>query len=174
VCTSNVGNYHSTDICWHSQEITAFSKKIKSLVAGRESSYFLFDDGTVSSCGRNNEGQLGDGTFVDNKQTSVLIPDNDIIVGLGSGPSSNSAFFIGKKAVYGTGANDRNQLGLGEAGKTKYPTAVKFESGLDIVGISSSGTHTVASNLITITDAPTRRPSSEPTKSRVESKSFMR
>ena len=119
----------------------------------------------MSSCGRNDEGQLGDGTFIDSDNTAVIIPDDDKIVGIGSGPSSQSAFFIGEEQVYGTGANDRNQLGLGESEKTELPTAIIFEdSDVIIVGISSSGTHTVACNLNFITEAPTPSPSTlEPT-----------
>lgn len=117
-------------------------------------------DGTVSSCGRNDEGQLGDGTFIDSDKTSVIIPDDEKIVAIGSGASSQSAFFIGEENVYGTGANDRNQLGLGESGKTEVPTLIVFgDSDVDIVGISSSGTHTVACNLNVDTEAPTYSPS---------------
>lgn len=66
--------------------------------------------------------------------------------------------------MYGTGANDRNQLGIGQAGKVAFPTAVEFDdSGLDIVGVSSSGTHTVACNLNILTGAPTSAPTPEPT-----------
>ena len=123
----------------------------------------MFFDGTVSSCGRNDEGQLGDGTFIDSDKTSVIIPDDDIIVALGSGSSSKSAFFIGKNAVYGTGANDIDQLGIGEPGKVAVPTEVKFDDSVNIVGISSAGTHTVGCNLSILTDAPTFSPTAEPT-----------
>lgn len=64
--------------------------------------------------------------------------------------------------MYGTGANDRNQLGIGEPKKTELPTIVNFEESLDIVDISSSGTHTVACNLNILTDAPTISPSLPP------------
>ena len=99
---------------------------------------------------------------MDSEKTDVVIPDDDKIVGIGSGPSSQSAFFIGENAVYGTGANDRNQLGIGESGKTNLPTVVDFEEGLDIVGVSSSGTHTVACNLNILTDEPTTSPTLTP------------
>jgi len=126
----------------------------------------------VSSCGRNDEGQLGDGTFIDNDKTSVVIPDDENIVGLGSGPSSQSVFFIGENIVYGAGSNDRNQLGLGNTMKAEFPSAVDFDySGLDIVGISSSGTHTIACNLDAVTNVPTISPSIEPTTAPTISKS---
>jgi len=41
---------------------------VSSIMAGRESSYYLFPNGSVKSCGRNDEGQLADGTFVDSDE----------------------------------------------------------------------------------------------------------
>jgi hypothetical protein len=118
------------------------------IMAGRESSYFLLDDGSVKACGRNDEGQLGDGTFVNNEFTDVLL--NDTVSNLGSGPSSQSVFFFGEDAVYGAGANDRFQLGLGEIGSQTFPVLVDFKDLATVEGIikiSSSGTHTVALNI---------------------------
>ena len=123
----------------------------------------MFFDGTVSSCGRNDEGQLGDGTFIDSDNTSVIIPDDDIIVALVSGSSSKSAFFIGKNAIYGTGANDMNQLGIGDREKVAEPTEVNFDDSVNIIDISSAGTHTVGCNLSVLTDAPTFSPTPDPT-----------
>jgi alpha-tubulin suppressor-like RCC1 family protein len=120
------------------------------IAAGRESSYFLLESGLVKACGRNDEGQLGDGTFVNNEFTDVLIPKEDIVSNLGSGPSSQSVFFFGENAVYGSGANDRFQLGLGEIGSQTLPVQVDFKdlaTTEGIIKISSSGTHTVALNV---------------------------
>jgi alpha-tubulin suppressor-like RCC1 family protein len=134
-------------------------------MAGSESSYFLFVDGTVASCGRNDEGQLGDGTFIDQVKTFVIIPNNDIIEKLGSGPSSQSVFFIGENdLVYGAGANDRFQLGLGAPGKIAFPNLVAFDDPVfDVLKISSSGTHTVAINELICTNFPTATPTVTPT-----------
>ena len=92
------------------------------------------------------EGQLGDGSFADKEKTSVEIPDDVIIYGLGSGASSQSVFFIAKDTVYAAGTNDRYQLGIGEVGSKADPVEVKFDifTNMDIVKISSSGSHTVA------------------------------
>jgi alpha-tubulin suppressor-like RCC1 family protein len=126
----------------------SLTKQITSIIAGSESSYFLFSDGWVGSCGRNNEGQLGDGTFIDRDKTAVIIPHGDKIVGLGSGPSSQSVFFIGESyTVYAAGANNRYQLGLDPPDSVAEPTAVAFTNltnqDVDIVKICSSGTHTI-------------------------------
>ena len=78
--------------------------KNTSITAGRESSYFLVVDGSVASCGRNDEGQLEDVTFTDKDKTLVIIPNDEKIFYLDSGPSSQSVFFIGQSSVYGSGA----------------------------------------------------------------------
>jgi alpha-tubulin suppressor-like RCC1 family protein len=134
-------------------------------MTGSESSYFLFTDGTVGSCGRNDEGQLGDGTFIDQVKTFVSIPNRDKIVGLGSGPSAQNAFFIAEdNVVYGVGANDRYQLGLGAPGKVAFPSLVEFEDPIfNILKISSSGTHTVSINELICTTFPTATPTVTPT-----------
>ena len=128
--------------------------------------------GTVKSCGRNDEGQLGDGTFVNNEFTTVDIPDKYEITNLGSGPSSQSAFFFGEDAVLGVGANDRFQLGIGDIGSEVNTVVLMFDD-LDTVAgitkISSSGTQTVALNTPVEgpkedkTDEPTFTPTAEPT-----------
>ena len=135
------------------------------IMAGRESSYFLLENGSVKACGRNDEGQLGDGTFVNNEFVTVAIEDK--VSNLGSGPSSQSVFFFGQNYVYGAGANDRFQLGLGEIGSQAYPVELEFKD-LDtvagIVKISSSGTQTVALNVpvdVEGTDIPTISPTGE-------------
>ena len=117
--------------------------------AGRESSYFLLENGEVKACGRNDEGQLGDGTFNNKDFVTVDIPEGESISSIGSGPSSQSAFFFGESSVFGAGANDRFQLGIGEVGSRKFPVEIEFEDLESIAGIkqiSSSGTQTVALN----------------------------
>ena len=137
------------------------------IMAGRESSYFLLENGSVKACGRNDEGQLGDGTFVNNEFVDVAIPLKDKVSNLGSGPSSQSAFFFGENGVYGAGANDRFQLGLGEIGSQTFPVELEFkdlETVAGIIKISSSGTQTVAFNVpvdVEGTDIPTVSPTGE-------------
>ena len=148
------------------QELKADTDKI---MAGRESSYFLISTGTVKSCGRNDEGQLGDGTFVNNEFTTVENLENYKITHLGSGPSSQSAFFFGEDFVLGVGANDRFQLGIGDIGSEVSTVVIMFDD-LDTVAgitkISSSGSQTVALNTPVRqdkTDEPTFTPTAEPT-----------
>lgn len=121
----------------------------KVIMAGRESSYFLLGNGMIKACGRNDEGQLGDGSFVDSAFVTVDIPDGNVMIDIASGPSSQSAFFFGQSSVFGAGSNDRFQLGIGERGSRKFPVEIDFDVLLSVEGIekiSSSGTHTVALN----------------------------
>ena len=122
-------------------------KGVQTMYAGRESSYFLVNDGKVKACGRNDEGQLGDGTYEDTTVGGKTIVDvilSKPINRLGSGPSSQSVFFIGEDEVYAAGINDRYQLGVNDIGSRPEPVKVEFDGKVDIEFISASGTHTVA------------------------------
>ncbi len=66
------------------------------------------------------------------------------IVRLGSGPSSQSVFFIGEEHVWASGLNDRYQLGINEIGSRAEPVMVEFEGPVEIEFVSSSGSHSVA------------------------------
>ena len=145
------------------------------MMAGRESSYFLHPDGSVESCGRNDEGQLGDGTFVDSlAPVEVDVPNGVEILRLGSGPSSQSAFFVAEEGdvIYAAGQNYRHQLGIGDIGSEVFPVVVDFDeegsgSAVErrhtINEVSSSGTHTVAISCGIITEEPTASPTTSPT-----------
>ena len=139
---------------------------VRTIQAGRESTYFLYENGSVKSCGRNDQGQLGDGTFKDsNKPVKLDLPANMTINNVVSGPSSASVFFSsGVDLVYGAGQNYQFQLGLGNIGSQNVPAIVDFDTDLyEIVKISSSGTHTVAISCPIETTMPTMAPTEFPT-----------
>ena len=114
--------------------------------ANKESSYFLFANGEARACGRNDEGQLGNGNRIDTDEDTpiVKVKLKEDIVRIGSGPSSESVFFMGERDVWAAGQNYRYQLGIGEIGSRDIPVKVEFDGPVDIRHISSSGTHTVA------------------------------
>ena len=120
--------------------------KIIKVVANQESSYYLYENGEARACGRNDEGQLGDGTFINTstKNTVVAVKLSVEILDLAAGPSSQSVFFMTDGDVYASGLNDRYQLGIGEIGSQELPKRVLFDGTVDLAYISSSGTHTVA------------------------------
>ena len=85
-------------------------------------------------------GQLGDGTNEDaSLGVEVILEEN--ILALYSGPSSESVFFVGTEGnTYGTGLNDRGQLGVGDTEDRNLPTLVD----VPLLSISASSTHTAA------------------------------
>jgi len=142
-----------------------------SLEAIRESSYILYEDGSVGACGRNDFGQLGDGTNVDSNTDGyiVAVETDEIVVRLlGAGPSAQSVFFVADDdIVYGTGLNDRGQLGVGDTDDRNVPTTVLFGPGVIVDSISAGGSHALA--LGTKTEVDTPGPSTyPPTESPVE------
>ena len=131
---------------YHQIKLGAKSEIIQ-VEASRESSYFLLEDGTARSCGRNDEGQLGDGTFLNSSEKKPIVTvklDKGDIESLGSGASAQSVFFIGKDQVWAAGLNDRHQLGIDRLGSEEFPVKVEFECAVSIDYISASGSHTVA------------------------------
>ncbi|KAL7553731.1 hypothetical protein ACHAWF_017056, partial [Thalassiosira exigua] len=120
---------------------------IKSFAAGASSAYFLLGDGTVRACGLNLSGQLGDGTNENSPTNGTFVQLEDIsVVDVYAGPSALSAFLRAEDGkLYGTGSNDRGQLGVGDDSDRNVPTEVQF--GDDEIstgaGASASSTHTL-------------------------------
>lgn len=133
--------------CSHLQIKFDTKDSIIQVETNRESSYFLFDDGVARSCGRNDEGQLANGDDINSasqKNPLVTVDLKKDIRRIGSGPSSQSVFFITDDAVYASGLNDRYQLGIDKIGSEFSPVKVEFEGPVEINFVSSSGSHTVA------------------------------
>lgn len=121
--------------------------KVTQVYANRESSYFLYDNGVVRSCGRNDEGQLGNGDFINTSEERPIVKVDlkPKVEKLGSGPSAQSVFFVADdNNVYASGINDRFQLGIDKIGSRDKPVKVEFEGPVEIEFVSASGTHTVA------------------------------
>jgi len=119
---------------------------VRQFRAGRQSSYVLFRDGSVASCGLNDFGQLGIGNKNDLGPATVTIPENNFIKTVGVGPSAESAFFVALDGVvYGTGRNDQGQLGVGDRDDRDSPEEVLFEfDGDDVTRVSAASDHTLA------------------------------
>ena len=69
---------------------------------------------------------------------------NSRIESVRSGPSSRSVFFeTSDGRLYGTGLNDRGQLGVGDKSNRSTATEVQFNQD-NAERVSSSDTHTLA------------------------------
>ncbi|KAL3826440.1 hypothetical protein ACHAXA_011249 [Cyclostephanos tholiformis] len=140
-------------------------KVVTAFEATRESSYVLYIDGSVNSCGRNNFGQLGDGTEEDAFLVTVAVPKEDKVVRLlGAGPSSYSAFFVSdNEKVFGTGLNNHGQLGVGDEQNRNVPTLVKLQDEVKVFVLSSAEDHslTLKEGGVESTKDPTFAPSGD-------------
>ena len=142
---------------------------VKQIFAGSESSYFLGEDGAVKACGRNDQGQLGDGSFLPRgRPVNVRIPKGEKIKLIGSGPSAVSVFFAGEDpgVMFAAGINDRLQLGLNvnNVAAESSPAEVDFGEDAELYNftkVSASGTNTAA--LACVLNAPTEAPTAYPT-----------
>ena len=104
------------------------------------------EKGSLKSCGANRDGQLGDGTYDDNFDASVLL-DTDV-ARIYAGPAARTAFFAAADGtVYGAGASDRGQLGAGRRATYPFPVEVRFQSEALGTDMSVSSTHAVARSL---------------------------
>merc|ERR1712194_639566 len=120
-----------------------YDDSVLSFAAGWQSSYVLLEDGSIKSCGLNNDGQLGDGTYESSFDASVNLDKN--ITDLYAGPAALTAFFAAADGlVYGTGLNNFGQLGVGLRDSYSEPVEVRFNHDESGIGLSVSDTHTVA------------------------------
>ena len=116
---------------------------IASFVAGSQSSYMLLESERVFACDRNDVGQLGDGTLDDSFGTFV---SRTSITDLAAGSAAKSAFFYSTNGrLFGTGLNDRGQLGVGNRINSNVPVEVDLGGSVNIEGgVSASISHTLA------------------------------
>jgi alpha-tubulin suppressor-like RCC1 family protein len=94
--------------------------------AGYGHSLFLTNDGKVYACGRNSEGQLGDGTYT-NRLTPIPITTNigtslPIIAIATAG--YNSLFMRSDGKVFACGSNESGQLGNGNTTQQNTPIEI--------------------------------------------------
>ena len=120
---------------------------VKTFTAISQSTFVLHKNGTVDACGRNNFGQLGDGTNTDSSYSSNIgadIPEMAHVVLVGKGPSSHSGFFHTDSGyVYATGLNANGQLGLGDFEDRNVPTRSAFSQRDGVLEIGTAVTHTL-------------------------------
>jgi alpha-tubulin suppressor-like RCC1 family protein/ribosomal protein L13E len=86
-------------------------KTVKSISAGFLHTIVLMTDNTVYACGLNAQGQLGDGTNIDqNMLTSVILPQGKTVKSVYAG-YLHSVFIMTDGTVYACGHNGYGQLG---------------------------------------------------------------
>jgi hypothetical protein len=110
------------------------------IAAGSGHSLFLTKDGRVWATGRNNEGQLGDGTTQDR---SIVVPvvkadgsPFDSVIAIAAG-HLHSLFLRQDGSVWAVGNNDAGQLGDGTLQRRLTPVRVKMNDGSFLTNVQA-------------------------------------
>lgn len=114
------------------------------LAAGAFHSVGLGADGVVYAWGRNNAGQLGNGTTADaSAPVAVSLPAGVVITAVTAGQSFSAALSA-DGVVYTWGANPYGQLGDGTTSPSLVPKAVPLPAGVEITALAAGYYHVVA------------------------------
>jgi len=110
------------------------------IAAGSRYSLFLTKDGRVWATGRNNEGQLGDGTT---QNRSIVVPivkadgsPFDSVIAIAAG-HQHSLFLRRDGSVWAVGDNDAGQLGDGTLQRRLTPVRVKMNDGSFLTNVQA-------------------------------------
>jgi alpha-tubulin suppressor-like RCC1 family protein len=111
---------------------TCGANPIVTLSAGGSASCVLRQDGSVTCWGRNDDGQLGDGTLTP-RSTGVRVLGLDDAIAIAAGARHACAVRSGEGTVVCWGADDTGQLGDGGGSDQLAPVAVPGVSGATAV-----------------------------------------
>jgi alpha-tubulin suppressor-like RCC1 family protein len=109
------------------------------IAAGDNHTLILCPDGTVVSYGRNNFGQLGDGTTV-NRSTPVQVTNLSGVTAIAAGGTHSMAVSNGIVYAWGNGGSGR--LGNGTTANKHVPTRVTNLT--DVVSVAAGGNFSLA------------------------------
>ena len=125
----------------HPQLIKALPGKAIALAAGGEFSLALLESGEVYNWGRNNYGQLGDGTTKDQKHPQLIkaLPGKAIAIAAGA---FHSLVLLESGKVYNWGRNNYGQLGDDTTELLKRPQLIKALPA-KVVGIAAGTFHSL-------------------------------
>jgi alpha-tubulin suppressor-like RCC1 family protein len=111
------------------------------LAAGNAHICALLQTGTVQCWGRNESGQLGDGTSGGSRATPVAVRGLSGVTALAAG-SAHTCALLQTGTVQCWGLNDNGQLGDGTTANRATPVAVRGLSG--VTALAAGGAHTCA------------------------------
>jgi len=116
--------------------------RITSIAAGGGHTCALLENGSAYCWGRNNDGQLGDGTQENkDKPTLVQAPEGVSFVSIVAG-GYHTCGATTKGDIYCWGSNISGQLGIADILGSKIPTRVKRRSNIQIRSINAGEVHT--------------------------------
>ena len=97
--------------------------KVVGIAAGYQHSLVLLESGKVYGWGRNEEGELGDGTTQERRHPQLITGIPGKVIGISAG-NYHSLALLESGEVYGWGSNENGQIGGGNLMVRKYPEAI--------------------------------------------------
>jgi len=114
---------------------------VQAVAAGRIHTLALRSDGTVMAWGRNDNGQLGDGTQGTDRSTPVFVTGLNGVVAIRAG-RTHSLALKSDGTVWAWGDNFNGQLGIGSTQDSLVPVQVTGLTGISQIAVGSS--HNIA------------------------------
>jgi alpha-tubulin suppressor-like RCC1 family protein len=119
------------------------SGRVIAIAAGGEHSLALTADGMLWSWGRNDSGQLGDGTTV--QKNSPVAIGAFLNVKAMSGGGAHSLALLSDGSLYAWGDDTSGQLGnAGVTGQSNTPVPVQFPTTTRVIDLAAGGAHSLA------------------------------
>ena len=116
--------------------------KVVGIAAGSLHSLVVTENGELYGWGRNQNGELGDGSIEDRKYPKLIKGIRGKVTSIAAGFQHSVALLESGK-VYGWGGNDNRQQGNGTIRDRKLPKLIKYIPG-KVTGIAVGIFHTVA------------------------------
>ncbi|MFY4717281.1 DUF7507 domain-containing protein [Streptomyces sp. LaBMicrA B280] len=118
--------------------------EVTAVAGGADFSLALTSDGHVLAWGKNNDGQLGDGTTTDRTTpVAVDLPAGTTVTAISAGIAHGLAL-TSDGHVLAWGNNDFGQLGDGSTTERLTPEAVHLPAGTTVTAISAGAYHSLA------------------------------